>query len=313
MAFYICKKCGHTQKTPDNKRSKTFNCPKCKKQENKVHANLVEGIKDIIHHYTTAPIKFNTAFTDKQEDYQTISTWFQQHNIEITTDKNCNDSQSLFAQVGLIIGEQYDLLNRVVQQIKFSNNKGWHNTKYNVKKSSQKEIATVTQFCSQLKRLTFVASYHYNKNNHAIHLRLLETASIKKFFNGDWFEWFVFMTVKNFFAKKKINVACLHNVELTLANEDHHELDVFLLIDNRIPICIECKSGEFANDINKYQKISKIMNLDERQFMICSPNIRDHDADALRGLHHLTFSSHAGLVNCLENLLEDMYIPVGTE
>ena len=76
----------------------------------------------------------------------------------------------------------------------------------------------------------------------------LQTApSVTKFFMGEW----IFVRFQNF------------------PNRDRYEIDGFFLIGDGIPVCIECKTGEFRQDIARFSLLRKRLNLDKMQFLVC--------------------------------------------
>ena len=60
------------------------------------------------------------------------------------------------------------------------------------------------------------------------------------------------MTCLRYAKERDRRFSCTRGLNLTLANGDPCELDVFMLIDGKLPICIECKSGEFRQNIDRY-------------------------------------------------------------
>ncbi|MDD3355002.1 hypothetical protein [Zoogloea sp.] len=99
----------------------------------------------------------------------------------------------------------------------------------------------------------------------------------------------------DFFQEKKRAFSCTRNLSVVFPNEDLHELDVFFLVDGTTPICIECKTGEFRQDLDKYQKLRKRLGIDRSQFILCSNSLTDEQAAGLSGMYDLSFVSLSGL------------------
>jgi hypothetical protein len=72
------------------------------------------------------------------------------------------------------------------------------------------------------------------------------------------------MKLLEFFSNKKINPACSRNLNITFSSNNSYELDLFLLTEKSIPICIECKTGEFRQDIDKYLTLRKQLNIEKK-------------------------------------------------
>ena len=85
-------------------------------------------------------------------------------------------------------------------------------------------------------------------------------------------------------------------------NEDLHELDVFFLVDGSTPVCVECKTGEFRPEIDKYLRLRKRLGIDRSQFILCASNLSDEQAAGLSGMYELTFVSPTGLAPHLAKL-----------
>ena len=90
---------------------------------------------------------------------------------------------------------------------------------------------------------------------------------------------------------------------MTFPNEDSNELDIFFLADNRIPICIECKSGEFRNHIDKYSKIRKRLKIEKSQFLLCVVGLSQEQTQGLTSMYDITFVNEINFIQHIENLL----------
>ena len=97
-------------------------------------------------------------------------------------------------------------------------------------------------------------------------------------------------------------MSCTRNLSVIFPNEDLHELDVFFLVDGATPICIECKTGEFRQEIDKYLRLKKRLGIDRSQFILCCSGLSDEQAAGLSGMYELSFVSPAGLVAHLSKL-----------
>ena len=60
---------------------------------------------------------------------------------------------------------------------------------------------------------------------------------------------------------KNCSFSCARGVKVVFPNEDLHELDVLIQVGAQTPICIECKTGEFRRDIDKYLRLKKRLGL----------------------------------------------------
>jgi hypothetical protein len=111
------------------------------------------------------------------------------------------------------------------------------------------------------------------------------------------------MKLIELFREKQLPAACLRNLSITFANEDLHELDIFFMINNRVPVCIECKSGEFRQQIDKYLTLRKRLNMDETQFLLCVIGLSTEQTQGLTSMYGVTFANERNFLQCVEQLL----------
>ena len=110
------------------------------------------------------------------------------------------------------------------------------------------------------------------------------------------------MKLLGLFQEKGRQVSCTRSLEVIFPNEDLHELDVFFLVDGSTPVCVECKTGEFRPEIDKYLRLRKRLGIDRSQFILCASSLSDEQAAGLSGMYELTFVSPTGLAPHLAKL-----------
>ena len=187
-------------------------------------------------------------------------------------------------------------------EIRYAQRREFSAAKITLSKSGEDEIAALTNFCRELHQYSFVAKYFYKKDDRIAWLTLQTAPEIVKFFNGEWLEWYVFMKVLAFFRERRIPAACPRNPVVTFANEDVHELDVFFLVDNRIPLCIECKTGEFRQDIEKYTRLVKHLSLKKGQFLVCATGLDEKQIRGFNSMYALTFANEANFLEHVQRI-----------
>ena len=279
MAIFRCSKCSHLREVPNNYIGKSVNCPRCK-TVNQIH-DTVGFLEKVIERYLlqykelqdlrqqldpakpsdSLPVEqqpladidiYNTTAMASSQQYEPILTWFQERQIQLDVNHQAIDTTGFFDEVAMQLGDHYEILKLVSDKIKYAQQKSYTNVSIPLSKKCQKDIKIITRFCKELYNYSFVAKYFYQKQEKIIRLTLQTAPTIVTFFNGEWMEWFVFMKLLEFVREQQFPVACLRSLSVIFPNEDVHELDVFFLINNRIPLCIECKTGEFRQHIEKY-------------------------------------------------------------
>ena len=118
----------------------------------------------------------------------------------------------------------------------------------------------------------------------------LQTAPVvRQFFDGGWLEWYAFIEQIRQTRQRGQAFSCARGVKVVFPNEDLHELDVVCLPEGQPPVCIECKSGEFRRDIDKYLRLRKRLGLDRSRFIICAADLTQEQATGLSAMSELTF------------------------
>lgn len=329
MAVIRCNKCGYIREVKDDYVGRLVKCPDCK---NSITVyNTVTFIKALLKKYTlqaqelqklrkdttTAQPKkkkaknssinnININCTDvftKETSYIPIVNWFKKRNIKTEIHPEAVDTTGFFDEIALLIGNNFKILEFVIKQIKYIQNKGYSNVKIVLSNKSQKEIQEITSFCQTLYDYSFVAKYFYHKKDKIIRLTLQTAPRIRGFFNGGWMEWFALMKLLKLFKIEKITPAIARNLEITFPNGDIHELDIFFLTEDNIPMYIECKSGEFRQDISKYLSLKRELKIDKEQFIICVFGLTKAHAQGMTSMYDLTFVNEATLIEHVKNVI----------
>ncbi len=97
--------------------------------------------------------------------------------------------------------------------------------------------------------------------------------------------------------------SCARNIKIEFDNEDKHELDVVFLPMGKEPIVVECKSGEFRRDIEKYVRLKKRLNLPDDRFVILAADLEESQAVALGSMYGLTFVTPKSMMKHLRMVM----------
>ena len=109
------------------------------------------------------------------------------------------------------------------------------------------------------------------------------------------------MRLLELFGERHNSVACLRSLSVKCPNEDTHELDIFFLIDD-IPVCIECKSGEYRHHIKKYSTLRKRLKLEKEQFLLCVIDLDEQKMEGLSSMYDVTFVNENTFQKTVETL-----------
>lgn len=327
MAILWCNKCSYLREAADEYIGKSVNCPVCKDQIS-IH-NAAVFVKSVVAKYKNLHDKYhqlkktlepealetlavalddnldlhNTAAMTSQSQFKPIVDWFDKKKISLEIDTKKIDTQGFFDEIAVALGENYDLLKDINDRIKKTQKKGYSSFTLAISNYSQKQIQTLTKYCKNLYDFSLVAKYFYNKADKRIHLTLQKTPSVVNFFNGEWFEWFVFMKLLILFYEKKIPFSVLRGFKVHFPNEDKHEIDVFFLINNKTPLFIECKTGEFRSTIEKYHQLRKRMGIDKKNFTMLVLGLSDEQTQGLTSMYDITFVNENNFIEYFLKLL----------
>ena len=245
----------------------------------------------------------NTSALAAAAQHAPIVEWFRQRRIEAKPVPEAVETSGFFDEIAVEIGDHYDLLGEVVSRIRWGQRKDVPTFSLKLSDYSQKDGQFVNAFCKRLYDHTFLAKYFYQKPEKMVRVTLQQAAPVRDFFAGAWVEWYVLMKALVQLQEARRDAAFARNLDIVFENEDLHELDVFILLDGAKPIVVECKSGEFRQDIEKYLKLRRRLGIDRSQFIVFSPDLAEDQAAALSNMYELTFANRERLTAHLRSLI----------
>lgn len=245
----------------------------------------------------------NTTLLATAKQHAPLQAWFYSRQIEAKFDYSQVDTSGFFDDAASMIGDRYALFGELMDRVCFAYRKSHSSVNLELGKLSQKDAQAINQLCRQFYSHTLFARYHYQKPEKIVRLTLQTAPAVRQFFNGGWLEWYAFIELLKQLRERKRKFSCARGVKVIFPNEDLHELDVVCLPDGQQPIIIECKSGEFRRDIDKYLRLRKRMGLHRSRFIICAADLTQEQASGLSAMYELTFVSlgnlQAQLSGCL--------------
>ncbi|EXI72607.1 MAG TPA: hypothetical protein PK440_19320 [Candidatus Accumulibacter phosphatis] len=330
MAIIRCNKCAHLQEQADSEIGLMLACPQCG-NPTQVYPTLF-FVTRLLEKYFTAqrevirltteaaagvataavpaasampPAEVDLSNSDRMtscEQHQPIADWFRQRQIAVEIAAQAVDTSGFFDEVAALIGRDLLLLDQVLDRIRWAQQKGYASTVIPFDGKSPSDVRRLTSFCQQLYEYSFVAKTIPNKQKNHLLLVVQTAPAIRHFFNGEWLEWFALMTCIERATELGKQFSCARNLGLTFADGAQFEVDVFLLLDSELPILIECKSGEYRQDIEKYVRLRKRLGLSGSNVILCVAGLEDEIAKGLTAMYDLSFVSERGLLQHLERL-----------
>jgi hypothetical protein len=245
----------------------------------------------------------NTNMLATAAQHQPIQNWFAAKNIAAIFDYGLVDTTGFFDEAAKSIGDQYDLLSSAIEQVRFAYRKDITWLRLDTSKKDPQVVRAVNAAFRQLYSQSFFSRYFVNKKSGNIEVGMQPAQPVRAFFEGGWLEWYVFVEMLKLCAERNIAFSCARSVKIEFPNEEKRELDIAFLLRERFPIFIECKSGEFRADIDKYIKLTKKLGVDKSQFILCGADLNDQEAAGMSAMYPLTIVNLASLKTHLSALI----------
>ena len=246
---------------------------------------------------------FNTDALATAAQHQPLQAWLAARQIQASFDFSAVDTTGFFDEAAKAIGDGYELFAELMERVRFSYRKSFSWLNLELGGLSQKDAQAVNGLCRKLHSYTFFSRYTYQKQEKIVRLTLQPAHAVRTFFEGGWLEWYAFIELLTLVQGRGRGFSCARGVQVTFPNEDLHELDVVFLPDGQPPICIECKSGEFRRDIEKYLRLKRRLGIERGRFIVCATDLTDAQAAGLNSMYDLTFVSLGSLKTHLQTLL----------
>jgi phage FluMu protein Com len=332
MAIFRCNKCEHLREVGKDHIGKRVRCPECKnitqvhdtityvsallskykeqrktlkllQSDNSIDSAQIGDIgRDEDSLFTDVDLH-NTNILAQEANLEPLAKWFKEREIEVIFNPDAADTAGFFDEIALKLGDDFEVLSYVTNQIKYVQGKDYKNVKLDVSNKTAKEIQHINNFCEELYEYSFVAKHFYQKKDKVIRLTLQTAPQIRRFFNGLWMEWFTLIKLLYLFKETKIAPACTRSLNVSFKGGKSNELDIFVLSSAGVPVCIECKSGEFRHDIDKYLDLRKRLGISKSQFIICVFGLSDEQAVGMTSMYDLTFANQSSVVDCVADAL----------
>lgn len=329
MAIFRCNKCALLQEQADSLIGQNYACPGCGNLApvysamffiEKLLDKYFQAQREVIRlkvlvqkeNATTKPAieaippenfdVFNTDHLASKVQHGPIVDWFGRKQIKVMANMRGVDTTGFFDEVAMSIGQNLPVLKEVLEKLRWAQQKEYSSATIQLDKKSPADAAAISAFCQQLYDFSFVAKCFHNRAENNVRLILQTAPTIRDFFNGEWLEWFALVTCLEYTKERKKRFSCARNLSITLANNESYELDVFMLIDGKLPICIECKTGEFRQNIDKYLSLRKRLGIDRKNFVMCITGLSDEHAKGLTAMYDLTFVNERELAAHLSRL-----------
>jgi phage FluMu protein Com len=241
-----------------------------------------------------------------ENNLSSLQNWFNSRHIGLTLEDAKMDISGYFDEVAIELGDNYALFSKLIASVKRLQTKDNATVCVHFKDYTKNEVKKLKDFAEFLYKCAFIVRYHIDrKTKDKLYLSLQPARNVVNFFNGDWLEWYVFMKVTSLLWERKLNFGYCRSGKISFENNDHNEIDLFFLIENKIPLWIECKSGEFRDSLHKYQQLRKRLNLSKAQAMLFVLGVSAEEAAALTQSFEITIVNESTFLTHLPQFLAE--------
>lgn len=227
--------------------------------------------------------------------HRPLSDWFKARQITVAADLHAVDTTGFFDEAAREIGDHHEALAGLLEQIRFAYRREFTWLTADLSDYDPLVRQNVLGFCRELYSQTLFARYSFKNQTQTLSLGIQPAKAVRAFFMGEWLEWYALTTVLRLCIEHGREFSCARRLAIALQNSEPRELDVAALISGRTLLVIECKTGEFRSEIEKYVKLRQRLGIDRTQFIICSPELTNEQAAGLGTMYGLTFANLASL------------------
>lgn len=231
----------------------------------------------------------NSDWLSLESQHLPIVDWFKSKNISVTVNSGAVDTTGFFDEAAVAIGSDYELLGEICERIRYAQQKEYNSALIHLDKKTPEDAKALESFARKLHEYSLVSRWFSNKEEKNLRLILQNAPSVRRFFSGEWLEWFALMTGVRICHERKADFSCARNLILSYPPNEKRELDVFFLINKSKPLYIECKTGEFRQDLDKYISLKKKLNIEQKYFILCVSDLDPEQGKGLSAMHGLTF------------------------
>lgn len=231
----------------------------------------------------------NSDWLSLETQYRPIVDWFNTKGINATINPNAVDTTGFFDEAAVAIGSDYELLGEICERIRYAQQKEYSSALIHLDRKSVEDAKSLESFARKLHEYSLVARCFTNKEEKNIRLVLQNAPFVRRFFSGEWLEWYALLTGVRMCHERKAEYSCARNLMLSFPPNEKRELDVFFLINKTRPLYIECKTGEFRQDLDKYISLKKKLNIEQKYFVLCVLDLDTEQCKGLSAMHGMTF------------------------
>lgn len=179
----------------------------------------------------------NSDLLSSQAQHKPIIEWFKAKNISATANTDAVDTTGFFDEAAVAIGSDYELLGEVCEKIRYAQQKEFSSNLIHLDKKSKEDAKALEAFINRLYKHSLIARCISNKKEKNIRVILQNAPSVRRFFAGDWLEWYALMVGLRVCQERKVEFSCARNMTFTfLPNEIKRAGRIFSYQQNSVSL-----------------------------------------------------------------------------
>jgi len=266
----------------------------------KQFAVIVNKFKDSTKKLDNNTEGFNTQVQNKHKK-GFLQDWLQQKNIYIGKNTNNLKVDEKLYEVADFLADHYKHLKDFYSQLKRHQNV---RTDFINHTKNKQTIKYIRKWCNMLHKNKIIDTFEF-LNQSSIDVDIAKIHEATYFINGYWLEILLRKEIALLMRKNinKINsFDILVQVELVKPNKKSTELDILLMINNKV-FWFECKSGNIGKYYKIFEKHRKLLELNEKQSFIVVPTMQMHQEKAAKENSGMSLLYATNLENQLQKYL----------
>ncbi|MEO0539075.1 MAG: hypothetical protein AAF215_35130, partial [Cyanobacteria bacterium P01_A01_bin.123] len=250
------------------------------------------------------------ATTDQEEiledkTAQRVLEWFKGKNIKVQNYYEPDPKiDGLLDELSLYLGDNYAILKGFHRKLRSSVGK---RTRFDLRDYDARAKRIHNQYIKKLKSCDYLLNGRLIKNKESSDFIIADSYNrpdIQGFFDGGWFERFIYDKVVELFDSEGVDYQYLRNPKIAYENGDLSELDLFFLVNGK-PLLIECKAGQqYHAGIEKFNTHGQRLDLNSDNAIFVVLDI--DEAEAHIRTHHwdITVADQNNFLDRIKSLIE---------
>jgi hypothetical protein len=218
-----------------------------------------------------------------------IQAFLLNKGIQIRTLPRPHAADETLDRIAVFMGTRYQDIGYLYGKIKSNMNLGKTFT-LRLKGYPEEQVSGMCQFGTHLHEIAFLEEYYYQRSpKFLLYGKPSKSSQALNFLSGHWLERFIKEQVIDMIenTNSDLKYAYLVNPQVILPDGADFEFDVIFQIEDEI-FWFEAKTGEYQRHVEKYSKVSSLLDLDEEHSYMILLDMPETQTKTLSSLFNMT-------------------------